>query len=115
MPPTAGNSKMLWQVIKAVIPLSLLIVIVLGSIFAGMATTTEASGMSAARAMLLAAMNHRLSWRAVKEVVYGTFRISGFIFCIWIAATLFALVMRLLGGDELIGGRWKRFLSGPRE
>lgn len=96
------DAALLWQLFKSIIPPSFLIFVVLGSIFAGLASPTEASGMGAAGAMLLALCKRKLSIKTLKDVCIGTYRIAGFIFGIWISATLFALVMRLLGGDELI-------------
>lgn len=90
------------KVLKTIIPPAGLVFMVLGSIFAGIATPTEASGMGALGAMLLALLNGKLTFTNIKEVAQGTFKITGFIFCIWVSATVFALVMRLLGGDELI-------------
>ncbi len=92
----------LWDVLKTVLPPAGLIVAVLGSIFAGIATPTEASGVGALGASLLAAYNKRLNFNVIKEVVISTFRTLGFIFGIFIGATCFALVLRLLGGDEFI-------------
>ena len=91
-----------FKVLKTIIPPAGLVLMVLGSIFAGIATPTEASGMGALGAMLLSLMNGKLTFASIKEVAQGTFKITGFIFCIWVSATVFALVMRLLGGDELI-------------
>jgi len=94
--------RLIARVLKTIIPPASLILVVLGSIFAGIATPTEASGMGALGATLLALSNKKLSFATIREVALGTFQITGFIFCIWLGATVFALVMRLLGGDELI-------------
>jgi len=94
--------SVLFKVLKTVIPPAALIFIVLGSIFFGIATPTEASGMGALGAMLLALLNGKLSLSTLKEVSLGTFKITGFIFGIWLGATVFALVLRMLGGDELV-------------
>lgn len=99
---------MLWDVFLTVLPPALLIVAVLGSIFAGMATPTEASGVGALGATLLAWFNKNLSFKVIKEVSIGTFKSVGFIFGIFAGATCFALVLRLLGGDEFI----ERVLTG---
>ncbi|MCV6590753.1 MAG: TRAP transporter large permease subunit [Marinobacterium sp.] len=96
------------NVLKAVTPTLLLIFVVLGSIFAGIATPTEASGVGAFGAALLAAYNKKLSFKVVKEVVGGTMNTTAYIFAIFIGATCFALVLRELGGDELI----ESFLTG---
>lgn len=100
--------RMLWGLLLTVVPPAMLIVMVLGSIFAGIATPTEASGVGALGATLLALTNRRLSFQVIKEVSLATFKSLGFIFGIFIGATCFALVLRLLGGDELI----ERALTG---
>ena len=94
--------RMIWDVFKTVLPCFGLILAVLGSIFIGMATPTEASGVGALGATLLAWHNRRLTIDVIKEVVQNTFNTLGFIFGLFIGATCFALVLRLLGGDELI-------------
>lgn len=86
----------------AIIPTLALILVVLGSIFYGIATPTEASGLGAAGAMVLAAMNKRLNPKVIRESLEGTLHTMGFLFAIFIGATCFSLVLRLLGGDELI-------------
>jgi tripartite ATP-independent transporter DctM subunit len=92
----------IFKVLRTIIPPAALILVVLGSIFFGIATPTEASGMGALGATLLALMNGKLSFGTLKEVALGTFQITGFIFGIWLGATVFALVLRMLGGDELV-------------
>ena len=94
--------NVLWDVFKAVLPPVLLIVSVLGSIFAGIATPTEASGVGALGACLLAIYNRRFSFPVLKDVVKESFNTTAYIFALFIGATCFALVMRELGGDELI-------------
>jgi len=86
----------------AVLPTAALILAVLGSIFFGLATPTEASGVGAAGAMLLAAINRRLTWAVLKESVTQTTRTTAFIFAIFLGATAFAVVLRGLGGDRVI-------------
>jgi tripartite ATP-independent transporter DctM subunit len=90
-----------------------LILLVLGSIFFGIATPTEASGLGAAGAMVLAAMNGRLSLRTIREVGIETTLTTCFIFAIFIGATVFAYVLRLVGGDELITDFFKGLGLGP--
>jgi tripartite ATP-independent transporter DctM subunit len=85
-----------------VIPPLLLILAVLGSIFFGIATPTEASGLGAAGATILALLNGRLSLAVIKEVCYKTSITTAFIFGIFLGATAFAVVLRQLGGDEFI-------------
>lgn len=94
----------LWDVFKATLPPILLIISVLGSIFAGIATPTEASGVGAFGATILAIVNKKFNFSVLKDVLQSTFTTTSFIFALFIGATCFALVMRELGGDELIEG-----------
>ena len=111
--PLAENIKPvtleLWiRVIKSVLPTLLMIFAVLGSIFSGFATPTEASAVGALAAILLAFYNGKLSLSVFKECLHNTFNVSGYIFAIFIGATMFALILRELGGDEYI----ESFLTG---
>ncbi|MDZ7714448.1 MAG: TRAP transporter large permease subunit [Rhodovibrio sp.] len=94
--------RVFWDVLVAVVPTAALILAVLGSIFAGLATPTEASGVGAVGAMLLAAANRRLTWQVLKDSVAQTTRTASFIFAIFLGATAFAVVLRGLGGDRVI-------------
>ncbi|WP_415911940.1 TRAP transporter large permease [Neptuniibacter sp. QD37_11] len=100
--------KTVIKVLKAITPTVLLIFVVLGSIFAGIATPTEASGVGAFGATLLAIYNRKYNFKVLKEVLHGTYNTTAYIFAIFIGATCFALVLRELGGDELI----ESFLTG---
>jgi len=80
----------------------LLIVAVLGSILKGIATPTEAAAVGAVGAMLLALISGNLSIETLKNVVYRTTRITAMVFMILIGASLFSLVFRGFGGDEMI-------------
>jgi tripartite ATP-independent transporter DctM subunit len=88
--------------VKAVVPTAALILAVLGSIFFGFATPTEASGVGAAGALLLAALNRRLTFKVLKDSIKQTTRTTAFIFAIFLGATAFAVVLRGLGGDRVI-------------
>jgi len=101
------------DVVRTVLPSFLLIFITLGSIFAGMATPTEASGVGALGATVLAFWNRRLTFGVVKKVAIDTYKTCGFIFGVFVGATAFALVLRLMGGDELIQGLVKAIPLGP--
>ncbi|NWF54801.1 MAG: TRAP transporter large permease subunit [Syntrophaceae bacterium] len=101
------------DVVKTVFPTFLLILITLGSIFGGVATPTEASGVGALGSTMLALWNKRLSFGVIRKVTYDTFKTCGFVFGIFVGATAFALVLRLLGGDELIQGLIKAIPLGP--
>jgi tripartite ATP-independent transporter DctM subunit len=95
------------------IPTFGLILLVLGTIFFGIATPTEASGLGAAGAILLAALNRKLSWSVIRQVGIETTMTTCFIFAIFIGATVFAYVLRLIGGDELITDFFKGLGLGP--
>jgi tripartite ATP-independent transporter DctM subunit len=86
----------------------LLIVAVLGSILKGIATPTEAAAVGAVGAMLLALLGNQLRLATLKDVVYRTTRITAMVFMILVGASLFSLVFRGFGGDELIAD----FLTG---
>jgi len=90
------------RVMLDILPPALLILAVLGTIFAGIATVTEASGIGAVGATVLALAYRRLDWAVLKEVVINTMNTSAYIFAIFVGATVFALVLRECGGDELI-------------
>ncbi len=92
----------IWQVARAVVPTAGLILAVLGTIFMGVATPTEASGVGAVGAMILAAANRQLNFSIMRETVLQTTRTTAFIFAIFIGATAFSVVLRGLGGDEVI-------------
>jgi tripartite ATP-independent transporter DctM subunit len=86
----------------------LLIVAVMGSILKGIATPTEAAAVGAVGAMLLALLGNQLRLATLKDVVYRTTRITAMVFMILVGASLFSLVFRGFGGDELIAD----FLTG---
>ncbi|MEM9583536.1 MAG: TRAP transporter large permease subunit [Pseudomonadota bacterium] len=94
--------KVVGDVLLSVIPPMFLILLVLGSIFFGYATPTEASGLGALGALLLALGNRKLNSKVFKDVMRQTLNTSGYIVGIFIAANFFAYVMRLYGGDEII-------------
>jgi tripartite ATP-independent transporter DctM subunit len=91
-----------WDLVKAIVPAAFLILAVLGSIFFGLATPTEAAGVGAAGALLLAWLNRALNLKVFNEVLQETTRTTAFIFAVLLGATAFSLVLRGLGGDELI-------------
>lgn len=88
--------------IRAMLAPILLIFAVLGSIFFGVATPTEASGVGAAAAVLIALAKRRFSFNVLKNVAIETTKTCGFIFALVIGAGAFALIFRGLGGDEVV-------------
>ena len=105
-PPARDVAPLDWAALRAlaiaILPPAALILAVLGSIFLGVATPTEAAGVGAAGALLLAAMNRALNRGMLTEVVRETTKTTAFIFGILIGATAYSLVLRGLGGDALI-------------
>lgn len=104
--PAAKHDPVDWSAIvglfKAILPPAFLILAVLGSIFMGLATPTEAAGVGAAGALLLAWAKRTLSWTELRDVLEETTQTTAFIFAVLLGATAFSLVLRGLGGDELI-------------
>jgi len=102
-----------FNVLKAVLPPAGLILAVLGSIFFGIATPTEASGVGAFGATLLAWSKGRLPLPVLREVCRETTKTTAFIFALILGATAFSLVLRGLGGDELIESALTGLPFGP--
>ena len=90
------------MILRGLIPPVFLIILVLGSIVAGWATPTEASGVGAAGAILLAAMNRRLNFETLRAVVERSALTGAMLFFIFIGATAFSYVFRSLGGDDIV-------------
>jgi len=105
--------KILRDVLWSILPPAGLIFAVLGSIFFGIATPTEASGVGALGATLLAAARRRISIRGMHEVVKQTTKTTSYIFALFIGATAFSLVLRGLGGDEVIESLLSGLPYGP--
>jgi len=102
LPPEARNltGRALWRrVLLVLLPPLVLILLVLGSIFSGIATPTEAGALGALGAMGLAAVNRRLTWTALRETMDGTTRLTSMVLFLLIGSTAFALVFRGLNGD----------------
>ena len=92
----------LLALLGALLPPLLLILAVLGSIMAGLATPTEAAGVGAMGALLLALVRGRLDRQRLENVMRSTVRVSSMVFVILIGASLFSLVFRGYGGDDLV-------------
>jgi tripartite ATP-independent transporter DctM subunit len=88
------------RVFNALAPPLVLIFAVLGSILGGFATPTEAAGVGATGAMLIALQRRALSMERLREIMRGTLRISSMVFMILIGASVFSLVFRGYGGDD---------------
>ena len=87
---------------KGFFPMSALLFIVLGSIFAGWATPTESAGVGVLGSMLIAALNRRLTISMLIEAMRSACRANALVFLIFLGATGFSYVFRVLGGDDLM-------------
>ncbi len=94
-----GASQVARRVAKSLVPPLVLILVVLGSIFAGIATPTEAGALGAVGAMVLAFANGQLSKRTLDEATNETSRLTIMVVFLLIGSTAFALVLRGLNGD----------------
>ncbi|PYE83645.1 TRAP transporter large permease [Pseudoroseicyclus aestuarii] len=102
--PPEERKHLLREVVVALIPPLALILAVLGSILGGIATPTEAASVGAVGALILAALRWRLSPRILQEVVTATATITSMVFIILFGASVFSIVFRLMGGDNLVHG-----------
>ncbi len=105
---------LLLSVLRDIVPAAALIFAVLGSIFMGVATPTEASGVGAAGALLLAVWRGRAGLSVLRDVLRETTLTTGYLFGIFVGASAFALILRGLGGDELIERSLLGLPFGPR-
>ncbi|MDP6375124.1 MAG: TRAP transporter large permease subunit [Pseudomonadales bacterium] len=104
-PPTSPQARTgIGAILGGLGPPMLLIIAVLGSILAGYATPTEAAGVGAAGATSLAAAKRALNTNVLREVCLSTLRTSAMVFFILIGASVFSLVFRGFGGDEVVQG-----------
>lgn len=97
---SAADRVTLGRILGALAPPLILIFAVLGSILGGFATPTEAAGVGAMGAMLIALLRRALSMDRLREIMRGTLRISSMVFMILIGASVFSLVFRGYGGDD---------------
>ncbi|MCB1345525.1 MAG: TRAP transporter large permease subunit [Rhodobacter sp.] len=110
-PATRGE---FWRMIfRSFLPPIFLILAVLGSIFAGLATPTEASGVGAAGSVLLAWFNRRLDWETFKDVCYRSALTGAMLFGIFVGATAFSFVFKAIGGEHLIVEFIESSSAGP--
>jgi tripartite ATP-independent transporter DctM subunit len=107
------RTEALKRVTIALIPAFALIVGVLGSIFAGIATPTEAASVGAVGGILLTIVKRKFSWPMLRNVMEATTRITSLAFIILVGANCFGLVFRGLNGDHLIQDFLKGLPFGP--
>lgn len=110
-------STKLRLLVTSLLPPVFLILAVLGSIFFGVAAPTEAAGIGALAALVMVASYKKLTWSVLTDVIYTTFKLSGFIIILVIGASIFTGVFLRLGGGQVVanlilaapGGKWGAF------
>ena len=108
-----AQSPSISEVLKTLALPLVLIVLVLGSIIAGIATPTEASAIGAMGALIIAMINRKFTLAFIKEASQKTAIVSTMIFTILIGASIFSLIFRGVGGDELINVIFGSLPGGP--
>lgn len=97
-----SKKQQVTEALLAIIPPLLLIFVVLGSIFAGIATPTESSAIGCLGAIVLALFYRRFSWNMLMESSKESVKITAMVFGILIGATAFSMVFTYTGGDEIV-------------
>jgi len=97
-----SKKQQILRALKAIIPPLVLIILVLGSILAGVATPTESSSVGGIGAIILAAMYRQLSVKMVWDSTLETVKITSMVFAILIGATAFSMVFTYTGGDWIV-------------
>lgn len=92
----------IWQMLTSFVPLFVLIMGVLGTILAGIATPAEAAGVGSLGGLVLAAIYRALTWQRLKEAVFLTARTSAMVCWLFVGSWTFASVFSYLGGHDLI-------------
>ncbi len=103
-----------WQAFKTIVPALTLVMVVLGTVIAGVATPTESAAMGAVGAIILALIGGNLRFTMLHQVAMETTKISAMVFTILAGATFFSMVFTYTGGDEAVeqimtyipGGQW---------
>jgi tripartite ATP-independent transporter DctM subunit len=96
---TLHGAKLVGKVFTSMIPPLVLIFLVLGTIFIGVATPTEGGAMGASGALVMALVKRRLSWQLLKQAVESTATMTSFVMFILVGSTVFSLVFRGVNGD----------------
>lgn len=98
----SSKLKHYMDALRAIIPPLLLIVVVLGSIFAGIATPTESSALGVVGAILLALLYRKFSWQMLYDSALETIKITAMVFAILLGATAFSMAFTYTGGDIIV-------------
>jgi tripartite ATP-independent transporter DctM subunit len=91
-----------WDAVGAIVPPLALIIVVLGSIFAGVATPTESSALGGVGAIVLALAYRKFSWRMLYDSALETVKVTAMVFAILLGATAFSMAFSYTGGDALV-------------
>jgi tripartite ATP-independent transporter DctM subunit len=105
LPPDHGpqtRAEFWYALWRGLFPMTALMVIVIGSIFAGWATPTESGAVGVFGSFFIAALNGRMTLRMTTEAMWSACRANGLVFLIILGATGFSYVFRVLGGDSLM-------------
>ena len=101
--PDAGTKAQQYkEAVVAILPPLLLMLVVLGSIFAGIATPTESSALGGVGALILALLYRQFSWNMLFESSLETIKITAMVFAILLGATAFSMAFTYTGGDTII-------------
>ena len=106
------RSVSVFRLLRSLLPPVVLIITVLGSILSGVATPTEAAGVGALGATLLAITRGQLSIARLRDIARSTTEVTAMIFLILIGAAVFSLVFRGFGGEELVEGLFQDLPGG---
>ncbi|WP_163937541.1 TRAP transporter large permease subunit [Paraferrimonas sp. SM1919] len=110
---TEAPSKVdITALVNSLVPPMVLIILVLGSILLGVATPTEAAAVGACGALVLALIKGQLNVSGLQNIGLETVKVTSMVFLILIGASLFSLVFRGLGGEELIEGVFQQLPGG---
>ncbi|RDE24829.1 C4-dicarboxylate ABC transporter [Motiliproteus coralliicola] len=112
--PDAGTKgEQIVEALKAIVPPLALIIVVLGSIFTGIATPTESSALGGVGALILAACYRQLNWSVIIESAQETVKVTAMVFAILLGATAFSMAFTYTGGDYLVE-EWLLQLPGEK-
>jgi tripartite ATP-independent transporter DctM subunit len=100
--PPEERGQLMGEVLSALLPPLLLMVAVLGSILTGIATPTEGASVGAVGALILTAVKRKLNFSMLREVCISTATITSMVFILLFGAALFAIVFRIMGGENLV-------------
>ena len=112
VPKAAPIDNSSGNLLSALLPPLILILLVLGSILGGFATPTEAAGVGAMGSVVLAMVHKQLTLKKLQEVMLNSTKITAMVFLILIGASVFSLVFRGFGGEELIADVFNQLPGG---